>query len=111
MLIYADCTPRYRRDEAVTAADDRLNAALPRLPPIEDPAKGRDLNKQIILLDHRLGPHGGDDLFLRNDVASSLDQSGENVERSRPDRDRDEGTVVIAPEQPAAKAVEAKLLE
>jgi len=30
---------------------------------------------------------------------------------ARPDRDRDEGALVVAPEQPTAKAVEPKLLE
>jgi len=44
-------------------------------------------------------------------ISPSLDQSPKNVERARPDRDRDEGALVVAPEQPTAKAVEPKLLE
>ncbi len=35
----------------------------------------------------------------------------EDVERARSDRDRDEDTVVVAPEQSAASAIEPKLLE
>src|SRR5215472_15906675 len=108
MLIHAVGTPRYRCDEAVTAPDYRLDAALPRLRRVEDPAKGRDLNEQIALRYHRPGPAGAHDLFFRNDVASSLDQGPQNLERARPDRDWDEDAVGVAPEQPAAVAVEAK---
>src|SRR5215472_14134524 len=108
MLIHAVGTPRYRCDEAVTAPDYRLDAALPRLRRIEDPAKGRDLNEQITLRDHRPGPAGAHDLFLRNHFASSLDQGSQDLERARPDRDRDEHTAGVAPEQSAAGAVEAE---
>jgi hypothetical protein len=75
---------------------------------IEDPAKGRGLNEQIALRDHRPGPAGAHDLFLRNDIASSLDQGRQDLECARPDRDRDEDAIGVAPDQPAAGAVEAK---
>ena len=108
MLIHADCTPCYRRDKSVTAPDYRLDAALPRLRRVEDPAKSRDLNEQIALRDHRPGPAGAHDLFPRNDIASSLDQGRQDLERARSDRDRYEDAVGVASEQPAAGAVEAK---
>jgi hypothetical protein len=75
---------------------------------VEDPAKGRDLNEQIALRDHCPGPACAHDLYLRDDVASSLDQGRQDLERARPYRDRDEFTVGFTPEQPAAGAVEAK---
>ena len=98
MRIYAPCASCYRRDEAIAAPGDGLDAALARLLPIEDRAKRRDLNEEVTLLDRHLGPDGGHDLFLRNDVASSFDQHAEKVERARPDRDRREGAMVVAPE-------------
>ena len=78
---------------------------------IEDRAKRRDLNEEVSLLDRHLGPDGGHNLFLGNDVASSLDQHAEKVERARSDRDRPEGAMVVAPKQPAARAVKAKVRE
>ena len=111
MRIHAACTPFYRRDEAIAAPGDGLDAALARLLPIEDCAERRDLNEEVSLLDRHLGPDGGHDLFLGNDVASSLDQYGEKVERARPDRDRREDAKVVAPEQSAAAAVEPKVGE
>jgi len=79
------------------------------LRPVENPAKGRDLNKQIALRDDPPGPAGAHDLFLRNDVASPLDQDRQDLERARSGRDRDEIAIGVATEQPAAGAVEAKV--
>jgi hypothetical protein len=111
MRIHVPRTPCYRRDEAVAAPGDRLDAALARLLWIKDRAKRRDLNEEVSLLDRHLGPDGGHDLFLRNDVAPSLDQHGEKVESARPDHDRRKDAKVAAPEQPAAGGVKAKVHE
>ena len=78
---------------------------------IEDRAERRDLNEEVSLLDRHLWPDGGHDLFLGNDVAPSLDQNAEKVERARSDRDGRKGAMVVATEQPAARGVKPKLRE
>jgi hypothetical protein len=110
-MILVRATPRYWCDETIAAPGDRLDAALPGLLPIKDPAKRRDLDEEITLLDHRLGPDGGDDLVLGNDVAPLFDQSSEDAQRALPNHDRNEGTAIVAPKQPAAGTVEPKLFE
>ena len=85
----------YRRDEAVAAPADGLDAALARLLSIEDRAKHRDLYEEIALLDRHLGPNGSHDLFFRNDLAPSFDQHSEKVVRAGPDHDQRQ---IIAPE-------------
>ena len=84
---------------------------MARLPFVEERAKRRDLKEEISLLDRHVGPDGGQYLIFRNDIASSLDQDREKIERARTDRDRREGAPVVAPEQPAARAVKAKVRE
>ena len=69
------------------------------------------MNEENGLLDRHPGPDGGHDLFLGNDVAASLDQHAEKIERARSDRDRRKGATVVATEQPAARAVKPKLRE
>ena len=76
---------------------------------IQDRTKRRNLNEEITLLDRRLGPDGGHYLFLRNDVASSVDQRSQQIERAPSDRDPRESATVVTPEQPAASAVEPKI--
>src|ERR1700730_11084677 len=92
MLIHADCTPRYRCDEAIAAARGRLDAASLRSPLIENAAKRRDLDREVAVLDHHSRPDGGDDLALRDETARPLDQHTEQIERPRADRDRAEKT-------------------
>ena len=111
MRLYDPCASCYRRDEAVAAPDDRLDATLARLLFVEDRAKRRDLNEEVALLDRHPGPDGRHDLFLRNDVAASFNQHGEKVERARPDHDRREGTMVVEPEKPAAGAIQPEVGE
>src|ERR1700730_16655640 len=59
-----------------------LGATLPRLRRAEDLAERRGLNEQIPLRYHSPGPAGAHDLFLRNDVAASLDQRPQDLERA-----------------------------
>src|SRR6516162_11803456 len=106
----AHCTPCYRCNETVTAPGDRLDAATVRSPSIEDPAKRRGLHSQITVVDHGLGPHGGEEVVFRDDLTGPLDQHTENVERARADRDRDKRAIIIAPKQ-TASPVEAEVLE
>jgi hypothetical protein len=77
---------------------------------IEHPAKGRDLHRQVTVVDHGFGPDGGEEVVFRDNPTRPLDQHNENVERTRADRDRDKGAVMIAPEQ-TASPIEAKVLE
>src|SRR6516165_7211582 len=95
MRIHALRTPRHRRDEAIAASADCLDAASARVLFIEDRAERRDLNEEITLRDSHLRPDGGHDLFLRNGVASPFNQQGEKVERPRPDRDRRGGAMIV----------------
>src|ERR1700737_4875610 len=97
MLIHADCTPRYRCDEAIAAAGDRLDAASLRSPLIENAAKRQDLDREVAVLDHHSRPDSGDNLALRDETARPLDQHTEQIERSRSDRDRHENTAGITP--------------
>jgi len=101
--------PRHRCNEAVAAPGDRLDAASLRSPAIEDAAKRRDLDGQIVVLDHRSRPDGGHDLVFRDEIAVGSDQHTEHVERSRADRDCYEHSAFIPPEQ--AAPVEAKAPE
>jgi hypothetical protein len=88
MRIRAPCAPCHRRDEAVAAPGDRLDAASARVISIENRAKRRNLNEEIGLLDRHLGPDGGHDFFLRNDVAPPFDQQGEEIEHRGYDKIR-----------------------
>jgi hypothetical protein len=104
--IHARCTPGHRHDEAIAAPADRLDEALARSFSIEEKPTSEQGGYP---LDRRLGPDGGHDFFLRNDGASPLDQHREEVERARPDHNRREVAMLVAPEQPAAGALGAKL--
>src|SRR5260370_31256424 len=79
MLIHADCTPRYSRDETVTAPGDRLDAARLWLPVVEDATKRGDLDGQVVVLDHRSRPDGSHDLLLRDEITVALDKHTEHV--------------------------------
>lgn len=61
--------PRCSRDEAIASAGHRLNVVSLRSALIEDAAERRDLNREVAVLDHGLGPDRGDDLLLRDDLA------------------------------------------
>src|SRR6516162_7314656 len=106
----AHCTPCYRCNEAVTAPGDRLDAAPIQSPLIEHPTKRRDLHSQVTVVDHGFGPDGGEEVVFRDDLTRPLDQHAENVERTRADRDGDEGAIIIVPKQTAAP-IEPEALE
>jgi hypothetical protein len=78
---------------------------------IEYAAKRRYLDRQVAVLDDGAGPHGGNDLILRDDLSRPPDQYPENVEPARADRHRDKGAVGITPEQTSGAPVEAEVFE
>src|ERR1700730_8400482 len=100
---------RHHCDKAIAAAGDRLDAAPARSSAIEHTAERRYLHRQVAVLDDGPRPDGGDDLVLRDDLPRPLDQHAQNVERARPDRDRDETAALIAPKQ-ATSPVEEEVL-
>ena len=48
---------------------------------------------------------------FENEVAVSLDEHAEHVERARPDRHRNKSAVLVGAKQTAAPPIETKLLE
>src|SRR4029077_19042775 len=77
---------------------------------IEDPAKRRDLHRDIGALDDPR-PDGVQDLILRDEVPMAVDQQTEEVECARPDGDRSKGAVFILAQQTAVAPVETEAAE
>jgi len=61
-----------RRDKAVAAARDCLDAAAVRAILIEDTPQRRDLDRQVVVFDRDPGPCGGHDLIARDEIARPL---------------------------------------
>src|ERR1700726_2909526 len=103
--------PGHRAEKAVAAPGNSLDSASLSSTLIEHPAKRRDLRAQIVVLDHRCRPDGGDDCVAGDEISRPLDQHTENAKRARADRHRYKGTTLVAPEQTAAARVEAEAFE
>jgi hypothetical protein len=100
-----------RSDKAVAATGYRLNAAALSPIPIENAAQRRDLHGQVAFLDRRAQPDSLHDLVFRDQLPLLLDEQGEHIERTRPERDRFGDTGPLQPRQIAAGAIETKSFE
>jgi hypothetical protein len=69
-----------RGDEPVAAPGNRRDRVR-----AEEPAQARDLHRQVVLLDDHPRPHDLEQLVLRHDPVSPLDQREQQVERARTD--------------------------
>jgi len=67
--------------KAVAASGHRLDAAASCSPLVENPAKRRDMNRQIVVFDHRFRPDGVHDLVLRDQIALMCHEGIEHRER------------------------------
>jgi hypothetical protein len=104
-------SPCHRRNKAVAAPGNRLDAAALSAVLIEDAAQRRDLDRQIAFLDYRSGPHGLHDRIFRNQLPWPLDQQAEQAERTRANHDRYSDTRPVQPEQIAADEIETEAFE
>jgi hypothetical protein len=77
------------------------------LPLVEDAAKRRDLDGEVIVLDDRSRPDSSHDLVLWDEIPIALNKDAEHVEGSRADHHRDEDSAFIAPGQAAPIETEA----
>src|SRR6516164_4406112 len=100
-----------RRDKAVAMRGNGLNAPPLRPPLIENPAKRRDLNGQIGIVDRRTRPNGPHDLVLRDESTRPLDQHLKDIKRPHTDRYRNENAVFVLTKKPAVAAIEPESLE
>ena len=66
-----------------------------KLSMIENPAERRDLDGQIVVLDHGARPDGSHDLVFRDEIAVARDEHAQHVERARADRHWNENTMFI----------------
>jgi hypothetical protein len=73
---------------------------------IENSAERRDLDRQVVVLDHRSGPHGLHDLVFRDQLSVAFDQQPGEIERPRTQQNRRCGPRGIQPKE--AEAIEAK---
>jgi len=93
--------PGHRCNKAVAAPGNRLDAADLLAIAIERTAQCRNLDCQVIVVDHHPRPGGRHNLVPRDEVARPLDQHAENAEGARADFDRRRGGIVIPPGQAA----------
>ncbi len=103
--------PCHRRDKAIAAPGNRLDAATLGSPVIEDAAQCSDLDVEVAVFDHRSRPDGLDDLVSQDEIARPLNEYAEKVERPPPDGYRRVNTLPIALEQDTGVPVEPKTLE
>jgi hypothetical protein len=68
---------------------------------IEHTAQRRNLDGQVVILDHRSRPGGGHNLVPREEISRSLKQDAEHIERTRADFDRRQSGIFIPAEQAA----------
>jgi hypothetical protein len=78
---------RNRWQEAITATGNRLNATAAAATLIENAAECRDLHCEIGSLHNAIGPNGGRDLILRDEIAAVVDQRTEDSDGTRTEAD------------------------
>lgn len=76
---------RNRRNEAVASSRDGNDVAGARTPVAERPPQGGDLDPEIAPIDHGVGPGASQQLFLADDLAGTVDQSDQEIERAAAD--------------------------
>jgi len=103
--------PGHRRDKPVAAPRHCLNAATVRAVLIEDTPQRGDLDRQVIVFDDDSRPCGRHDLVPRNEVAGTVEEYAQDVERARAKFHRSERGVSISPEQAAPVELEPIELE
>src|SRR5712692_4352360 len=91
------------RDEPVTLPRARLQIAAAVPPVTKGPPQGGDLELQISFDDVGAGPDAGDQLFLADKLAGSLEERDQDFQRATAETNR---RLAVEQEPPAGKQAE-----